>query len=53
LDEESLALVFGDGNAELGERGEHEQTPFSGWGVEVRNTSGSAHDFHAYVVCAS
>jgi hypothetical protein len=28
-------------------------TPFSGWGVEVRNTSGSAHDFQAYVVCAS
>ena len=27
--------------------------PFGGWGVEVRNTSGSAHDFHAYVVCAS
>ena len=27
--------------------------PFSGWGVAVRNTSGSAHDFHAYVVCAS
>ena len=28
-------------------------TAFGGWGVEVRNTSGSAHDFHAYVVCAS
>jgi len=28
-------------------------TPFGGWGVEVRNTSGTAHDFHAYVVCAS
>jgi hypothetical protein len=27
--------------------------PFGGWGVEVRNTSGTAHDFHAYVVCAS
>ena len=27
--------------------------PFGGWGVEVRNTSGSAHNFHAYVVCAS
>jgi hypothetical protein len=28
-------------------------TPFSGWGVQVRNTSGSAHDFQAYVVCAT
>jgi hypothetical protein len=27
--------------------------PFGGWGVRVHNTSGSAHDFHAYVVCAS
>jgi hypothetical protein len=27
--------------------------PFSGWGVAVRNTSGSPQDFHAYVVCAS
>jgi hypothetical protein len=27
--------------------------PFGGWGVEVRNTSGSAQNFHAYVVCAS
>jgi hypothetical protein len=27
--------------------------PFGGWGVTVRNTSASAHDFHAYVVCAS
>ena len=26
---------------------------FGGWGVEVRNTSGTAHNFHAYVVCAS
>lgn len=27
--------------------------PFAGWGVEVRNTSGSAQNFQAYVVCAS
>jgi hypothetical protein len=27
--------------------------PFGGWGVAVRNTSGSAQNFHAYVVCAS
>jgi hypothetical protein len=27
--------------------------PFGGWGVQVRNISGSAHNFHAYVVCAS
>jgi hypothetical protein len=27
--------------------------PFSGWGVSVRNTTGSPQNFHAYVVCAS
>ena len=27
--------------------------PFSGWGAMVRNTSGTAHTFQAYVVCAS
>jgi hypothetical protein len=27
--------------------------PFSGWGVQVHNTSGTAQSFHAYVVCAS
>lgn len=27
--------------------------PFSGWGVEVRNPTGSPQNFHAYVVCAS
>ena len=27
--------------------------PFGGWGVAVRNTSGSAQNFQAYVVCPS